>query len=81
MVTIEGAEYSIEEAPPEDSNIVQEQVKIILEAVNLKALVKDLTKVGQYIHIASVGVTAAGHTELQIEVQKIGVSVATLGRK
>ena len=80
MVTIEGAEYSIEEAPPEDSNIVQEQVKIILEAVNLKALVKDLTKVGQYIHIASVGVTAAGHTELQIEVQKIGVSVATLGR-
>ena len=55
MVTIEGAEYSIEEAPPEDSNIVQEQVKIILEAVNLKALVKDLTKVGQYIHIASVG--------------------------
>ena len=31
------------EAPPEDSDIVQEQVKIILEAVNLKALVKDLT--------------------------------------
>ena len=69
------------ETPPEDSDIVQEQVQKILEDVNLKALVKDLTKVGQYIHIASVGVTAAGHTELQIEVQKIGVSVATLGRK
>ena len=81
MVTIGGTQYSIEESPPESSDIVQEQVKIILKAVNLKALVKELTKVGDYIHIASVGVTAAGNTQLQIEVQKIGVSVATLGRK
>ena len=81
LVTINGAKYSIEEAPPESSRIVEEQMKIILKAVNLKALVKDLTKVGQYIHIASMGVTAAGHTDLQIEVQRIGISVATLGRK
>ena len=81
MVTINDTEYSIEKAPPVSSDIVKEQVKEILEAVNLTALVKDLTKVGQYIHIASVGVTAAGHTDLQIEVQKIGVSVATLGGK
>ena len=81
LVTIDGDEYSIEEAPPEDSKIVQEQEKNILKDVNLEALVRDLTKVGQYINVALVGVTAAGHTELQIKVQKIGFSVATLSRE
>ena len=81
LITINGTSYSIEESPPENSVLVREQVGNILQAVNLKALVKDLTKVGKFIRMALTGVTAAGHTELQIKVQKIGFSVAKLGSK
>ena len=74
------AEYGIK-VPSEDTDIVQDEIKKIREDVNLKALVNEQKNVRLYIHIASVGVTAAGHTELQIKVQKIGFSVAKLGRK
>ena len=80
-VTINGDTYSIEKSPPETSVLVRDQVENILQAVNLKALVRDLTRVGKFIRIALTGVTAAGHTELQIKVQKIGFSVAKLGSK
>ena len=81
LVTIDGTQYSIEEPPPEDSPVVVLRLEEILNAVNLEALVKDLTKVGNFIHMASVGVTVARHTELQIRVQKIGFSVTILGSK
>ena len=81
LVTINGTSYSIEESPPEGSDLVVAQVENILQAVNLKALVRDLTRVGKFIRMALTGVTAAGHTELQIKVQKIGFSVAKLGSK
>ena len=81
LVTINGTSYSIEESPPEGSDLVRDQVDNILKAVNLKALVTDLTRVGKFIRMALTGVTAAGHTELQIKVQKIGFSVAELGSK
>ena len=81
MVTIGDAKYSIEESPPESSRIVQEQEQEILKDVNLEVLVKEMTNVGHYIHVVSVGVKAAGHTKLQIKVQDIGFSVATLSRE
>ena len=59
-----------------------QQLEDILNTVNLEDLVKDLTNVGNFIHMASVGVTVARHTELQlIRVQKIGFSVTILGSK
>ena len=81
LITINSKSYSIEKSPPENSDLVRDQVEKILSAVNLKALVKDLTRVGKFIHMALTGVTAARHTELQIKVQDIGFSVAELGGK
>ena len=81
LIPINGTPYSIEESPPENSDLVRKQIENILQAVNLKALVRDLTRVGKFIRMALTGVTAAGHTELQIKVQKIGFSVAKLGSK
>ena len=81
LIPINGIPYSIEESPPESSDLVRKQIENILQAVNLKALVRDLTRVGKFIRMALTGVTAAGHTELQIKVQKIGFSVAKLGSK
>ena len=81
LIPINGIPYSIEESPPESSDLVRKQIENTLQAVNLKALVRDLTRVGKFIRMALTGVTAAGHTELQIKVQKIGFSVAKLGSK
>ena len=74
-------EYSLEQLPPESSAIVVTQKQNILSDVNLDALVKGLTNVSTFVQMASLGVTSAGHTELQIKVQNIGVSVTKLASK
>lgn len=81
LVTINNVEYSLEQPPPESSAIVATQKENILSAVNLDALVKGLTNVSTFVQMASLGVTSAGHTELQIKVQNIGVSVTKLASK
>ena len=81
LVVIDNVEYSLQDPPPESSRVVAEQKENILSAVNLDALVKGLTNVSTFVQMASLGVTGAGHTELQIKVQNIGVSVTKLASK
>ena len=52
----------------------------LLESVDLKALVKDLSRVGGFIRVAYNAVGAAGHehTETQIEIQNLGYDITNL---
>lgn len=81
LIIIDNVEYSLEGPPPESSAVVAKEKENILSAVNLDALVKGLTNVSTFVQMASLGVTGAGHTELQIKVQNIGVSVTKLASK
>ena len=79
-IVIEGEVYSLNEVPRESSAIVKVETDKLLGAINLKALVDDLGRVGSFIRIAYNGVGAAGpkFTENQIEIQRLGYDVTKL---
>ena len=77
---IEGEVYSLNKVPNESSAIVKAETDRLLGAINLKALVDDLGRVGAFIRIAYNGVGAAGpkFTDNQIEIQRLGYDVTKL---
>ena len=79
-IVIEGEVYCLNEVPRESSSIVKAETDKLLGAINLKALVDDLGRVGSFIRIAYNGVGAAGpkFTENQIEIQRLGYDVTKL---
>ena len=70
-------------SPPVDSPAVREQREELLGALDLKAFVEDLGRMGKYIRVAYNGIGAAGpkFTKLQIKVQKLGFELSDLCSK
>ena len=79
-VEIDGECYALDKIPPATSGVVKAEMNRLLESVDLKALVKDLSRVGGFIRVAYNAVGAAGHehTETQIEIQKLGYDITNL---
>lgn len=76
MVKVGDQFYSIVEPPAASSPVVLKAKGNILGHIDLAALVDDLGRLGNCVRIAYHGV--AGHTELQIEIQRIGYDVTKL---
>ena len=74
-VEIEGECYALDKIPSENSGVVKAETEKLLGAIDLRALVSDLGRVGSFIRIAYNGVGAAGHelTKEQIEIQRLGI--------
>ena len=73
--------YSMTDNPPADSPVVLAQKEDLLGALDLKAFVEDLGRVGKYvIKVAYNGIGAAGprFQDLQNEVQELGFDISTL---
>ncbi len=78
-VVIDGELYSLDIIPDEGSSIVlQEQT--VFKHVDLKTLVTDLGRVGEFIRIAYNGVGAAGSkfTPQQVKIQRLGYDITKL---
>ena len=71
QVDIDGTTYSLVKLPERDTRLVLSERERLLIGIDLKTLVEDLSCVGKCIRVAYNGVTAAGptFTNLQIEVQ------------
>lgn len=80
VVSVNETTYSLVEAPPEDSKIVQDQESRLLGAVDLQSLVKDLGNVGKFVRIAYNGVVAAGpkFAGQQVKIHGLGLKVTKL---
>ena len=79
-VEIEGECYALDKIPSENSGVVKAETEKLLGAIDLRALVSDLGRVGSFIRIAYNGVGAAGHelTKEQIEIQRLGYDITKL---
>ena len=79
-IEIEGEIYALDKIPPENSSVVKVETEKLLGAIDLRALVSDLGRVGGFIRIAYNGVGAAGyeHTKEQIEIQQLGYDITKL---
>ena len=79
-VEIDGDKYYLNAVPAAKSKVVLAEKEKILCLVDLKTLVADLGRVGQFIRIAYNGVMAAGprYTEIQIEIQQLGFDITKL---
>ena len=79
-IEIEGESYALDKIPSESSGVVKAETEKLLGAIDLKALVSDLGRVGGFIRIAYNGVGAAGyqHTKEQIEIQQLGYDITKL---
>ena len=79
-IEIEGECYALDKIPSENSGVVKAETEKLLGAVDLRALVSDLGRVGGFIRIAYNGVGAAGHelTNEQIEIQRLGYDITKL---
>ena len=79
-VEIEGESYALDKIPSESSGVVRAEKEKLLGAIDLRALVKDLGRVGGFIRVAYNSVGAAGHelTKEQIEIQRLGYDITKL---
>ena len=79
-IEIEGESYALDKIPSDSSGVVRAEMEKLLGAIDLKALVSDLGRVGGFIRIAYNGVGAAGyeHTKEQIEIQQLGYDITKL---
>ena len=79
-VEIDGECYALDKIPPENSGVVKAEKEKLLGAIDLKALVSDLGRVGGFIRIAYNAVGAAGYqlTKEQIEIQRLGYDITKL---
>ena len=79
-VEINGECYALDKIPSENSGAVKEETKKLLGAIDLRALVSDLGRVGGFIRVAYNAVGAAGHqlTNEQIEIQRLGYDITKL---
>ena len=82
-IEIEGESYALDKIPSDSSGVVRAEKEKLLGAIDLKALVIDLGRVGYFIGIAYNGVGAAGyeHTKDQIEIQQLGYDIIELCNK
>ena len=65
--------------PSAESRMVQSAKREFLEQLDLHSLADDLGKLGKFMRLAYNGV--AGHTELQIKVQRVGYKITKLADK
>lgn len=80
VTEIDGEVYRLGEVPAEASKVVLQAKRRLLGAVDLKTLVNDLGRVGEFIRLAYNNVRVAGteFIELQLEVQDIRHAVTRL---
>ncbi|KXJ06551.1 tropomyosin beta chain [Exaiptasia diaphana] len=71
--------FYLDKIPDAKTALVRQAKDALLGAVDLKGLVTDLSKLGSFIRVAYNGV--AGHTELQIKVQRVGYKITKLADK
>ena len=79
-IEIDGECYALNKVPAENSAVVLAERDRLLGAIDLKALVDDLGRVGGFICLAYNGVGAAGpeYTENQIQIQRLGYDITKL---
>ena len=79
-VEIEGESYALDKIPSENSGVVRAEKEKLLGAIDLRALVSDLGRVGGFIRVAYNSVGAVGHelTKEQIEIQRLGYDITKL---
>ena len=79
-IEIDGESYALDTIPSEKSGVVKAETEKLLGAIDLRALVSDLGRVGGFIRIAYNGVGAAGYklTNEQIEIQRLGYDITKL---
>ena len=79
-VEIEGEWYTLDKIPSANSGAVKAEIEKLLGAIDLRALVSNLGRVGGFIRIAYNAVGAVGHqlTNEQIEIQRLGYDITKL---
>ena len=78
-VIIDGETYDLISIPSAESKLVKSAKREFLEQLDLHSLADDLGKLGKFMRLAYNGV--AGHTELQIKVQRVGYKITKLADK
>ena len=78
-VKIDGETFDLISIPSAESRMVQSAKREFLEQLDLHSLADDLGKLGKFMRLAYNGV--AGHTELQIKVQRVGYKITKLADK
>ena len=78
-VIIDGETYDLISIPSAESKLVKSARRDFLDQLDLHSLADDLGKLGKFMRLAYNGV--AGHTELQIKVQRVGYKITKLADK
>ena len=78
-IKIGGETFDLISIPSAESRMVQSAKREFLEQLDLHSLADDLGKLGKFMRLAYNGV--AGHTELQIKVQRVGYKITKLADK
>ena len=78
-VIIDGETYDLISIPSAESKLVKSAKREFLDQLDLHSLADDLGKLGKFMRLAYNGV--AGHTELQIKVQRVGYKITKLADK
>ena len=78
-VEIDGETFDLVSIPKAESRMVQTAKVSILGLLDLQSLTEDLGKLDSFIRVAYNGV--AGHTEVQIKVQRVGYKITKLPHK
>ena len=79
QVDIGDETFDLVTIPDAKSQMVLKAKDLLLGSLDLQSLVDDLGKLGNFIRVAYNGV--AGHTEVQIKVQRVGYKVTKLADK
>jgi len=78
-IVIDGEQFNLVSIPNTESKLVQTAKGHLLGSLDLHSLVEDLGKLGNFIRVAYNGV--AGHTEVQIKIQRVGYKITKLADK
>ena len=78
-VIIDGETYDLISIPSAESKLVKSARREFHDQLDLHSLADDLGKLGKFMRLAYNGV--AGHTELQIKVQRVGYKITKLADK
>ena len=78
-VIIDGETYDLISIPSAESKLVKSAKREFLDQLDLHSFADDLGKLGKFMRLAYNGV--AGHTELQIKVQRVGYKITKLADK
>ena len=79
QVVINDETFDLATIPNAKSKMVLKAKDLLLGSLDLQSLVDDLRKLGNFIRVAYNGV--AGHTEVQIKVERVGYNVTKLADK